>query len=210
MSNLNPLLSETLRPQALADLNLPGSLLASLERMVARRSPLNLLFYGKPGIGKTSAARILLRDLDADVYELNGSFNKGDKSMLKGIEGFASTVSLMGKPKICFIDESDHMTKEVQASLRYMIENTSNTTRYLLTANDVEKLTPAMRSRCTSICFDVFPTDVPEVVDRMVARYSQILINLGYSPDPQRLREIVGVYFPDLRNIANRLELEFI
>jgi replication-associated recombination protein RarA len=71
MLNHTQLLSEHLRPRHLADLNLPDPLLGSLERMVKRGSILNLLFYGKPGIGKTSAARILLREIEADVYELN-------------------------------------------------------------------------------------------------------------------------------------------
>lgn len=123
------LLSETLRPSSLADLNLPDNLYSSFERMIKRRSIINLLFYGKPGIGKTSAARILLKEIDADIYEINGSFNKGDKTMVNRIEDFSSALSVEDKPKVCFIDEADHMSKEVQASLRYIIEKVSSTTR---------------------------------------------------------------------------------
>jgi DNA polymerase III delta prime subunit len=211
MSNVTcfkPLLSEVLRPQALADINLPDHLIASLERMVQSGSMMNLLFYGKPGIGKTSAARILLRELDVDVLELNGSFNNGDKTMVKRIENFASTVSLLGKPKVVFIDEADQMSKDVQASLRYPIEQMSGHTRFLMTANEVEKLTPAIRSRCLPICFDVSVLDAPAVVERMVGRYEEKLTENGYSPDPNRLREIVSVYFPDLRTVANQFQLE--
>jgi putative ATPase len=208
MTNIKPLLSEVLRPQVLADINLPDHLIASLERMVTSGSMMNLLFYGKPGIGKTSAARILMRELDADFYELNGSFNNGDKTMVKGIENFASTISLCGKPKICFIDEADHMSKEVQASLRYVIEKVSINTRFLLTANDVDKLIPAMLSRCHPICFDVSAVDAGAVVERMASRYEEKLADNGYSADPKRLREIVSIYFPDLRTVANQFQLE--
>ena len=204
------LLSETLRPSNLADLNLPDNLHSSFERMVKRRSIINLLFYGKPGIGKTSAARILLKEIDADVYEINGSFNKGEKTMVNGIEGFSSTLSFEDKPKVCFIDEADHMSKEVQASLRHIIEKLSSTTRFLLTANEVDRLTPALRSRCSPICFDVFPTDIPKIIDTMVGRYKIALENSGHSYEESRLRNIVSVYFPDLREIANRLEIEFV
>jgi replication factor C subunit 3/5 len=204
------LLSETLRPSNLADLNLPDNLRSSFERMVKRRSIINLLFYGKPGIGKTSAARILLKEIDADVYEINGSFNKGEKTMVNGIEGFSSTLSFEDKPKVCFIDEADHMSKEVQASLRHIIEKLSSTTRFLLTANEVDRLTPALMSRCSPICFDVFPTDIPRIIDTMVARYKIALETSGYTYEESRLRNIVSVYFPDLREIANRLELEFV
>ena len=168
---------------------------------------MNLLFYGEPGIGKTSAARILT--INAHVYEINGSFNNGDKTMLRGIEAFASHLSMFGQPKVCFIDEAEYLTKEVQAGLRYTIEKFSGSTRFILTANDFKKITPALRSRCAPICFDVAPKDRAMVVEKMVARYEQRLTEFGYEYDPTRLREIVGIYFPDLRSIANQLELSF-
>lgn len=132
MSTFDTLLSEALRPKALADLNLPDRLILSFERMVEKGSILNLLFYGKPGIGKTSAARILVNELGADVYELNGSLSDGDKTTARGIETFASTLSLTDAPKICFIDEADYLTKEVQASLRGVIEKVHHNTRFTL------------------------------------------------------------------------------
>lgn len=204
------LLSETLRPQTLADLNLPEGTLASLTRMVQAGKVMNMLFYGSPGIGKTSAARILIRELGADCYELNGSFNKGDKTMVSGIEAFASSLSLVEGPKICFIDEADAMSKDVQASLRNVIESVSGNTRFLLTANDEKKLTPAMKSRCLPICFDVPPSQIRSVVDRMAFRYEHKLKELGYRVDERRIREIVAYYFPDLRMIANMFQMEFI
>lgn len=204
----NILLSEKLRPLSLADLNLPENISNSLQRMVRSGSTMNLLFYGKPGIGKTSAARILIKELGADVYELNGSFNNGDKTMVKVIESFASTVSMMEGPKICFIDEADHMSKDVQASLRYVIERVSGNTRFLLTANDIGKLSPAMKSRCLPVCFDVPPHQIRDVVDRMTLRYEQRLDELGYRADTKRIRDIVAYYFPDLRMIANMFQME--
>ena len=201
------LLSEILRPRSVSELNLPPDISNSLERMERSGSVMNLLFYGEPGIGKTSAARIFTKD--ADVYEINGSFNNGDKTMLRTIENFASTMSLFLKPKICFIDEADYLTKEVQAGLRYTVEKFSATTRFILTANDYKKVTSALRSRCAPICFDVVPKDRASVVDRMIARYERRLSEFGYEYDEIRLREVVSIYFPDLRNIANQIQLEF-
>jgi DNA polymerase III delta prime subunit len=205
---MKPLLSEILRPQTLADLVLQENIRRLLERVVESRSIQNLLFYGKPGIGKTSACRILLRELNAQCYEINGSFNHGDKSMLRHIEGFAYTCSLHGGPKICFIDEADHMSKDIQGSLRYIIERASDNTRFLLTANEIKRLTPAIISRCHPICFDVSQTRAREVVETVIGRYEQKLKENGYSYDPKRLREIVCAYFPDLRRVANQLEWE--
>ena len=201
------LLSELLRPRSVAELNLPLYNCRALERMEKSGSVMNLLFYGEPGIGKTSAARILTEN--ADVYEINGSFNHGDKAMLKGIEEFASTLSLTDQPKVCFIDEADYLKAEVQSALRHIIEKFSASTRFVLTANDFKRITPAIRSRCLPVCFDVAPKDRAVVVNKMVARYEQRLTEFGYEYDPTLLREIVGIYFPDLRNIANQLQLNF-
>lgn len=205
---LPPLLSEKLRPSSLADITLPSEIIRSFERMVQNGKILNMVFYGKPGIGKTSAARILLRELDADVYELNGSFNNGEKTMVKSIENFAYTVSMRGKPKICFIDEADQMSSANQDAIRYTIENTSANTRFLLTANDVTKLTRAIKSRCLPICFDLRPIEAAVLVEELTARYDEKLRKLGFKMEPKRIREIVGLSFPDMRMIANRLELE--
>lgn len=203
-----PLLSEKLRPAQLADITLPSETIRSFERMVESGSILNMVFYGKPGIGKTSAARILLRELDADVYELNGSFNNGEKTMVKTIENFAYTVSLRGRPKVCFIDEADQMSTANQNAIRYTIENTSGNTRFLLTANDVTKLTSAIKSRCLPVCFDLKPIEAAVFVEELTARYDEKLREFGFKMEIQRIREIVGLSFPDMRMIANRLELE--
>lgn len=203
-----PLLSEQLRPSQLSDITVPLTLIRSFERMVQNGKTLNMVFYGKPGIGKTSAARILLRDLDADVLELNGSFNNGEKAMVNTIQNFARTLSLLGRPKICFIDEADQMSVSNQDAIRYTIEQTSGNTRFLMTANDITRLTPAIKSRCLPICFDLKPLEAADFVDEMAERYDARLRSLGFKMELQRIREIVGLSFPDMRTIANRLELE--
>ena len=76
-----------------------------------------------------------------------------------------------------------------------------------MTANDYVKVDPALRSRCLPVCFDLSAKDEPEVIARLCARYEQRLKELGYVLDAERLGEIVRRDFPDLRAIANQLEL---
>ena len=205
------LLSEVLRPTSLSQLNLPSDLTRSLDRLMKTGSFMNLLFYGEPGIGKTSAARIILKEIEADYLELNGSFNSGDKTMLKDIEKFAGTFSLFQKPKIVFIDEADYLSPVVQSALRYIVEDVSRrtSTRFLMTANNVKKISSAIRSRFVSIGFDVPPTERASVVVDLVERYTERLTELGCIFDPVRLNQVVSVNFPDLRSIANALQIEF-
>jgi hypothetical protein len=59
------------------------------------------------------------------------------------------------------------------------------------------------------LCFDIAPSETEEVVKRITGRYEAKLAELGVKFEPKRLREIVGIYYPDLRAIANRFEFEF-
>ena len=208
MNALSPLLLEQLRPQNLAEITLPDADISFLKAMVATGTTMNLLFYGKPGAGKTSTARIILKEIDADCKEMNGSHNNGDKTMVKEIEGFAYTTSLIQRPKVCFIDEADFMQKGVQDPLRYIIENSSANCRFLMTANNLGSISPALQSRCMPISFDIMSKDRAAIIDRMSIQYDKKLQNLGYKFDQNKIHEIISLNFPDFRSIANRFQKE--
>jgi len=61
-----------------------------------------------------------------------------------------------------------------------------------------------------AICFDISLSDRDEVLNRLRKRYEQKLGELGIAFNAKRLAEIVGIYYPDLREIANRIEYEFV
>ena len=210
MSNviIKPLLSDVLRPKSLNDLIVSESLSRKLERFVRNKQIMNVTFYGSPGIGKTSAARILLHEINADIYELNGSNYNGDKTIVRRIETFASTYSFEGKNKVVFIEEADKLTKDVQEALRYIIENTSFNCRYLLTVNDISKVTDAIQSRCVPICFDIPRKEISSIVKQAIVKYTDILKQNNIHIDPAIIEEVVETYFPDFRLIANNFQLE--
>ena len=201
-------LSERLRPTRLSDLIQPRAVIAPLERMVAERRLMNMMFYGEPGIGKTSAARIVIASLKADAHEINGSRETGIDTFRTDFVLWASSCSLCGGPKVCFIDECEKLSANTQAALRGVIEEYGHVT-FLMTANDHLKLDAALRSRCMPTAFGILHKDYTEVMARLCTRYGQRLKELGFTVDPARLAEIVHLYFPDLRAIANCLEFEF-
>ena len=125
------------------------------------------------------------------------------------MERFASSVAMFGGLKICFIDEADHVSTPAQAALRKIIEQSSDNCRFLFAVNNVAKLIPAIRSRLVPISFDIAPADRTEVQDRLIDRYERKMAEIGMRVDRQRLTEIVGIYYPDLRSIANNIEFEF-
>lgn len=196
-----PLLSELLRPKSLDELILPEHLIAPFRAYLETGSIPNLLLYGKPGTGKTSAARLVLEY--ADSMELNGS-SKGDQ--VDRIETFASGMSLIGKPKVCFIDEADCLTTRAQASLRKVMEDFSGNARFIFTANEVDRLSPAMRSRFINVCFDPKPSQAPDVIRRIIPFYETRLAAHGYCPDAKVIRNVVHEHYPDFRAIVGHLE----
>lgn len=164
---MRELLSELLRPKEFEHLMQPDTLIKGLKQMAESGGPLNMLFYGSPGVGKTSAARILLQKIDADVFEINGSLDNG-VDMVRDIGKMgASLAPIFGGPqgpRVIFIDEADFVSKNAQGALRGSIENTKQF-RFLLTANDISKLSPALKSRCMPICFDIPPIAADAVIE---------------------------------------------
>jgi DNA polymerase III delta prime subunit len=203
MSSDPQLLSELLRPRQLGDITLPEETIRRLQRMVDNGQIINMIFYGKPGLGKTSAARVIIAAMDASSYEVNGSSANGVDFVRDKIRQFASSVSFTGGLKICFIDEADGLSASAQASLRHVIEQSSKNCRFLFTANNIGKLSPALQSRMMPICFDIAPAEREGIVRRMEDHYETKLSELGVKFDPKRLREITGIYYPDFRAIAN-------
>ena len=208
MSKTRQLVSELLRPQQLGDLTLPQRYTDRLQRMIDTGSIMNMLFYGKPGLGKTSAARVFMNACGSGM-EVNGSIQTGVEFVRDRIERFAYSVSFNGGMKLCFIDEADYLSKNSQAALRAIVEKSSSNCRFLFAVNDELKIIPAIKSRLMGICFDVAPADRAKVKLRLIERYESKLSELGIEYDSTRLTEIVGIYYPDLRSIANHIEFEF-
>ena len=110
-------LSEHLRPKELSDLVQPRAIIAPLQGMVRERKLMHLLLYGRAGVGKTSAARILIQSLDADAYEINGSLDTGIDTFRHDFDRWAPSCSLIGGPKVCLIDECEKLSANAQAAL---------------------------------------------------------------------------------------------
>lgn len=204
--------SDRLRPETADDLLLPDKQIARLKRMIETSDPMNLIFYGTPGRGKTSAARILIAGLKDrfDIREWNGSLSSGDKAFARELNEFARPTTLLGvnSDKLAFIDEADALTKPVQESLRYIIEN-ARRCRFIMTANDIKRITPAIRSRLFPVDFDLTEAGTKEVIQRIQRRIPERLDSMGIEFDSAKAQEIISTYYPDMRSIANRLDFEF-
>ena len=203
-SSSNMLLSEVLRPQHLGELAIPQNIINGLQAALNRNWLPNMLFYGSPGGGKTSAALIIAEHFD--TYMLNGSDNRKERSTISGIEHFAVTASLFGRRKVCFIDEADYFPKEQQAVLRGFIEKYSSNCRFIMTANNKTKISEAIQSRLVCLHFSIPTSQRKEILERYTDNLLKKLNSLNYHIDKDWLAERVLLRFPDFRAIANDIE----
>ncbi|EFC50889.1 predicted protein [Naegleria gruberi] len=170
---------EKYRPHELTDLLSHTEIISTIQRLIDGGKLPHLLLYGPPGTGKTStvlaiAKKLFGNRLTQNVLELNASDDRGIDVIRNEIKDFASTKGLKfftaqkdttPDIKLIILDEADQMTKDAQAALRRTIEKYSKNVRFCLICNYVNKIIPALQSRCTRFRFS--PLKKHEVVSRL-------------------------------------------
>ncbi|KAL0953807.1 hypothetical protein HGRIS_004988 [Hohenbuehelia grisea] len=166
---------EKYRPVTLDDVVSHQDITSTIDNFIQKNRLPHLLFYGPPGTGKTStilavARRIYGADYKKQILELNASDDRGIEVVREQIKQFAETRTLFSKGyKLIILDEADMMTQAAQAALRRVIEQYTKNVRFCIIGNYVNKIIPAIQSRCTRFRFSPLP--IPEVekqLDRVV------------------------------------------
>ncbi|KII87326.1 hypothetical protein PLICRDRAFT_113298 [Plicaturopsis crispa FD-325 SS-3] len=163
---------EKYRPVTLDDVVSHKDITTTIEKFIEKNRLPHLLFYGPPGTGKTStilavARRIYGADYRKQILELNASDDRGIDVVREQIKQFAETRTLFSKGyKLIILDEADMMTQQAQAALRRVIEQYTKNVRFCIICNYVNKIAPAIQSRCTRFRFSPLP--IVEVEKRLV------------------------------------------
>ena len=163
----------------------------------------HLLFSGAAGIGKTTLAKILINALGIDTYdvlEINASRENNVDNVRNNITNFVSTMPF-GQFKIVLLDEADYLSPNAQAALRGVMEEYSQTARFILTCNYPHKIIPALHSRCQG--FHMEKVDHTE----FTARAATVLVTEGVEFDIDTLDSYVKATYPDLRKCLNLLQM---
>jgi DNA polymerase III delta prime subunit len=164
----------------------------------------HLMLSGSAGTGKTTLAKMLINELGVDDYDVlyaNGSKEARKIEWVDKLISFCQTMPF-GKFKIVLIDEADYMNKDsVQPALRNLMEDYSQTVRFILTCNYPHKIISPIHSRCQG--FHITKTDHTE----FTARVATVLVAEGVEFDLDTLDSYVKATYPDLRKCLNLLQM---
>ena len=200
---------EKYRPQKIDECILPDHIKKTFQDFVNHGEIPNMLLSGPPGIGKTTVAKALCKELGVDYYVINGS-DEGRflDTVRNNAKNFASTVSLtsQSKHKVIIIDEADNTTSDVQLLLRASIEEFSGNCRFIFTCNYKNKIIEPLHSRCSVVEFSIKGKEKVKIAGLFFKRLQQILDLEKISYDAKVLAEIINKHFPDWRRVLNECQ----
>lgn len=195
------ILADKLRPKKIDDIIGQDHLIGKgkiLSNLVKNKKLFSMIFYGKPGIGKTSIANALVNELNIHYKFLNATVNN------KSDFDSAIAEAKMYGDMVLIIDEIHRMNKDKQDLLLPYIENGTIILIGLTTSNPYHKINPAIRSRCQIFeLHELTKDDIVRGLKKALEDFKNITI------DDESLDYIATLSSGDMRFALNLLEVAY-
>lgn len=151
-------LIEKYRPKLLDDIIGNKNEIDFLKKFIEKNIIPNIIINGNPGTGKTSSIIVFIKkylgkDFEHNCLELNASDDRGIDSVRNKITIFSKKKIKNNKFKIVLLDEADNMTNLAQYSLKRIIENFRENTRFFFTCNSIENIIKSLQNECLIMNF---------------------------------------------------------
>ena len=169
----------------------------------------NLLFFGPPGVGKTTTIINLINAYQEKIgiknkeliIHLNASDERGIDIIRNQISIFVNSKPLFNTGmKFVILDEVDYMTKNAQQALRYLLQNYSNTVRFCLICNYISKIDEGLQNEFIKLHFNQLPkSDIIQFLNN-ISVTEKLNINI------KSLENIQQIYKSDIRSMINFIQ----
>jgi replication factor C small subunit len=174
--------TEKYRPSKFEEVVGQQEILKRTKSLVQALNIPHLLFAGPAGIGKSTLALIVVKQLFGETWrdnylELNASDERGIDVVRQKVKDFARTKAFGKVPfKVIFLDEADALTKEAQQALRRTMENYTNTCRFIMSCNYSSKIIDPIQSRCVVFRFKLLEKKDVSLVMQKIADQENLKI----------------------------------
>ena len=211
------LLTEKYRPQTLNDIIGHDAAVQRLQHFLEADKAdgsggglTHILFAGPPGVGKTAMTAAYARevygdDFRANLKEFNASDDRGIDVVREDIKSWCRTNPTGDVPyKIVFLDEADQLTKDAQPALRRIMEQYSDSTRFILSCNYPNQIIDPIQSRCAPFYLSRLDHE-----DLMLVG-ERVLYGEDIEAEDGALEKLVRASDGDARRVINNIQMSAI